>query len=73
MSDLGELTKAIGDLGKPWSELGAKLINSLLGKPCSIVGEMLGDELYYWHGQIDLGLRPGLKPSWRVQEAVKGL
>ena len=36
------------DLPKPVVETGCKLVESLLGEPCKIAGEMLADQLYFW-------------------------
>ncbi|WP_437194574.1 Abi-alpha family protein [Planctomicrobium sp. SH527] len=30
---------------------GANLIEKLLGKPCEVVGELLGDQIYFWQWQ----------------------
>src|SRR5688500_1372987 len=35
-------------MAKPLLDTGAKLIENLLGKPCSVAGEMLSDQLYFW-------------------------
>jgi len=36
------------DLAQPIVEAGCKLLGDLLGTPCSIAGEMIGDALYSW-------------------------
>lgn len=35
-------------VAKPLAEKGAKLIDSLLGEPCRVAGNLLADQIYYW-------------------------
>ncbi|MBK8233110.1 MAG: DUF4393 domain-containing protein [Candidatus Eisenbacteria bacterium] len=41
-------------LAKPVVEAGCNLINSVLGKPCKVAGELLADQIYafQWHNRV---------------------
>lgn len=44
---LAVLSNAL-DLGKPVVETACGLVDSLLGEPCKVAGNMLADQVYYW-------------------------
>lgn len=43
-----ELLQPILDLAKPLIDTGCKLIESLLGEPCKVAGNLLADQVYVW-------------------------
>lgn len=50
-STIGSVSEAISSLSglaKPVVETGARLIESLLGKPCQVAGELVSEQLYAW-------------------------
>lgn len=51
MSDLTTAAAVIGSalaVGKPVVETGCRLIESLLGEPCKVAGNLLADQVYAW-------------------------
>lgn len=51
MTDATTAVAVIGTaltVGKPIVETGCRLLESLLGKPCKVAGDLLADEMYAW-------------------------
>lgn len=49
MTDATTAVAVIGTaltVGKPIVETGCRLLESLLGKPCKVAGDLLADEMY---------------------------
>jgi hypothetical protein len=56
---LGEAVKSSAEAVKPLMETGAKLLESLLGEPCKVSGQLLSDQIYWWQwrNRIRIGAR----------------
>lgn len=48
ITTLGEAGKAWAETAKPLLEIGARLLENLLGEPCKVSGQLLADQVNYW-------------------------